>query len=165
MREKNCLNCDKKFSVHNYRFNTAKFCSRICADQWWVGKRKSQYGFPKGLIPWSKLHPELCKPNSGSFKKGQVGYWLGKKHIAIQGKNNPKWTGTDYRYWRQKALERDNYTCQKCGFRDEEIMEVHHRKSKGKFPELRFVLENLQTTCPNCHAIETRKLLKLKRNN
>jgi len=26
--------------------------------------------FKKGLIPWSKLHPELMKPNKGSFKLG-----------------------------------------------------------------------------------------------
>lgn len=34
--------------------------------------------FKKGHIPWSKIHPELCKPNSGSFKKGNIPWQTGK---------------------------------------------------------------------------------------
>lgn len=31
---------------------------------------KKKIGAPKGGVPWSKLHPELCKANKGSFKSG-----------------------------------------------------------------------------------------------
>lgn len=66
--------------------------------------------FKKGNTPWLKLHPELAKPNSGSFKKGQKklsnaysfskgnkinlgrpSWNKGKKCPQLSGKNNGGW--------------------------------------------------------------------------
>lgn len=68
---------------------------------------------------------------------------------------------------RHYTLLRDNYTCQGCGLKDEEIVQVDHIKNSALFPELKENIDNLQTLCPNCHArktnIEIREILKIKR--
>lgn len=165
MIQKKCLSCSKKYFAHNFRKDTSKFCSKNCADTFWRGKKKGTYSFPKGNIPWSKLHPELMKPNSGSFKKGERGYWFGKENLKIRGDKNNMWIGGGAVYCRNKALKRDNYICDECGFREPAIMEVHHIKSKKNFPKLKYNLDNLQTLCPNCHKRKTIKELKAKRIN
>ncbi len=52
---------------------------------------------------------------------------------------------------RKKVLERDNFTCQKCGFQDKTIqnIEIHHIKPKifGSDDNL----DNLITLCSICH--------------
>ena len=67
--------------------------------------------------------------------------------------NGEKRTG--YNYYKNKALERDNYTCQECGYSEELIMEVDHIKTRKDFPELINKLSNLVTLCPNCHRRKT----------
>lgn len=58
-----------------------KYCSKVCFYKYRdlsqprkkhdVSKGNSGW-FKKGLTPWSALHPELCKPNKGSIKKGDT---------------------------------------------------------------------------------------------
>lgn len=71
------------------------------------------------------------------------------------GDKHPNWKGGKWLYWRKQALKRDDYTCQVCHLRDEEIMDVDHIKPKRSSSQ-RFRWEiadihNLQTLCPNCH--------------
>ena len=76
---------------------------------------------------------------------------------------------TDPFYWsapwlavRQQALERDNYTCQKClrkwklGLipRPRDATMVHHIKPRKQYPELELVLDNLESLCDQCHNEE-----------
>ena len=56
---------------------------------------------------------------------------------------------------RVRCKTRDDYTCQVCGLREPEIMDVDHIKAKAKFPELQYELNNLITLCPNCHRRKT----------
>lgn len=47
--------------------------SRKAISEKMKGKHNSPGNeFKKGHIPYTKLHPEICKKNSGSFKKGQI---------------------------------------------------------------------------------------------
>jgi len=50
-----------------------------------------------------------------------------------------------------KILNRDEYTCQKCGYKDEggDGLQVHHKvpRSKGGSDEP----HNLNTVCEDCH--------------
>lgn len=75
------------------------------------------------------------------------------------GSRHPNWKGGKWLYWRRQALVRDDYTCQKCGLRDEEIMDVDHiepkRDSSKKFQNEIQDINNLQTLCPNCHKRKT----------
>lgn len=74
----------------------------------------------------------------------------------------------EWKKLRLKALERDNYECQKCkrlgevhvdsikieGERKTIELNVHHIKEIEDFPELALVLENLETLCLDHHNEE-----------
>lgn len=83
-----------------------------------------------------------------------------------KGEKHHKWNGgTREREWiwrkyRKKALERDEYECQRCGMDDEEHQEtfnqslhVHHKTRIGEFEEEEEAhqLPNLVTLCRPCH--------------
>lgn len=90
------------------------------------------------------------------------GYKATKEHKnrirkAHVGEGGASWRGGHIGWYTLKAKIRDNYTCQICGLRDEEIVEVDHIKPKKKFPKLSKVLENMITLCPNCHARKTKR--------
>ena len=76
------------------------------------------------------------------------------------GENNPFWKGGALRVKKRQATIRDDYTCQICGLRDVEIMEVDHILPRSVRPDLNLVLENLMTLCPNCHRRKTNRELK-----
>ena len=52
---------------------------------------------------------------------------------------------------RAQALERDDYTCMKCGVRHRSVRyEVHHLVPVSRGGD-GFALDNLQTLCRECH--------------
>lgn len=61
---------------------------------------------------------------------------------------------------RVNVLIRDNYTCQICGLHDEEIMEVDHIRPQALAPELKYMIDNMVTLCPNCHRRKTNRELR-----
>lgn len=54
-----------------------------------------------------------------------------------------------YKKWKKDVLERDLFTCQKCGHIGNLV--VHHIKSFADNMELRFDVNNGITLCQNCH--------------
>lgn len=108
------------------------------------------------------------------YKKGRVNYWKGKKrpkelneHLSkvvkaknLRGDKVPGWKGGCIAYWKEQAKKRDNYTCQVCGLREPEIMEVDRIIPASVKSEAKNSLENMMTLCPNDHrrkAIKDRK--------
>lgn len=76
----------------------------------------------KGKIPWNKGLKGVCKPNSGSFKKGNKGYWLGKKRPGMSKEKHFLWKGG-----LPKCL-----TCNKLlSRRDAVYCKSHYEKKKG----------------------------------
>jgi len=86
-----CLYCRKNI-IRKYRLTiedrkNIKFCNRKC--------------YKKGIIPWNKETVGIMKPNSGSFKKGNVPNYLFKKghpkpknaYKFLNGINNFAWKG------------------------------------------------------------------------
>lgn len=55
--------------------------------------------------------------------------------------------------FRQAVYERDEYTCQKCGFEDAEAdhLDAHHIIDRGEIPNGGYVPENGITLCKECH--------------
>lgn len=126
--------------------------------------------FKKGFTPWNKgksgyknFYPKNRK-KVGTRKKGYKHTEDAKKRMSKNrsGSNNGSWKGgitpetrkqrnsVQIKLLREKCFKRDKWTCQECGARSVYI-EAHHLKSWARYPELRFVLENLQTLCKECH--------------
>ena len=88
--------------------------------------------------------------------------WLAKIRPNMKGENHPLWKGgANKPYLRKAILQRDNFTCQICGLRDEEIMEVDHIRPKAIAPELYTEPTNLICICPNCHRRKTNRDIKI----
>jgi len=106
------------------------------------------------LVPYKEKRNQKCC----SLKCFKQRY---KKLFSKKGNKNIFWENGKWGYVKKLALKRDKFTCQKCGFRNIEIMQVDHIKEKisgGKD-----ILENAQTLCPNCHAKKTIRFLKKRR--
>ncbi|RDZ65412.1 HNH endonuclease [Haloferax sp. Atlit-12N] len=89
------------------------------------------------------------------------GKWLSNN---IVGSNHHQWEGGTLFYgeswWpvRRKALERDNYTCQRCGADSEELgqnPDVHHLNRVRDFddPSNAHTLSNVVSLCRSCHRL------------
>lgn len=109
-----------------------------------------------GVIGFQKGHPSFWKHETKKMVSERLKAMGHKPPIRI-GANHGNWKGGGLAYAKKKAKERDNYTCQECGFREDAIMQVDHIKPKKLFPSLIKLLENLATLCPNCHARKTIK--------
>lgn len=80
------------------------------------------------------------------------------------GRKNPNWKGGHKLYYgenwleqRQKALERDGYTCQSCGHNPgdgQRDLDVHHIRPLRTFdkPDDANALDNLVSLCRSCHS-------------
>jgi len=94
--QKNCLACGNIFHKKNTEsqkyWKSKKYCSSKCSLIFTqVRKQKNCYSFPKGHKTWNKGTKGICKPNSGSFKKGQISPNKGRKYPELSGENNPMW--------------------------------------------------------------------------
>lgn len=139
----NCIVCkiEADQEPNKVKKGLAKFCSRKCKGEY----QKIAY---KGAN----------NPFFGhKYTEDQIER-LRKNAKVLFGPDHPKWKGGRCgKYWGKQCLERDDYICQVCGLRDEEIMQVDHIKPKSLFPELKFDLNNLRTICPNCHERKSRR--------
>jgi len=63
---------------------------------------------------------------------------------------------SQYKEWRKKVFEQDNYICQDCGICSGNgkatYLTAHHIKSFAKYPELKFEISNGITLCEECHC-------------
>jgi 5-methylcytosine-specific restriction endonuclease McrA len=94
----------------------------------------------KGVMKaWNKGKPNvvIAKEKHWNWKGGKTNqYSLIKKSI-------------EWKQWRQKVFERDNYECQSC--ETNQKLCPHHLYSFSKYPEYRFETWNGQTLCVSCH--------------
>ena len=103
------------------------------------------------------------KPSNSptKFKKGHATWNKGLRGVQAK-ENHPNWKGGicsemyllrrsyEYGIWRNSVFERDNYVCQACGKRGDEL-NAHHILSFRDFPHKRFDISNGITLCKKCH--------------
>ena len=73
-------------------------------------------------------------------------FWKG----GINGQNDTLRHRREYKDWRKRVYERDNYVCQCCGDRGGRL-NAHHINSFSDHPELRYNIHNGITLCTKCH--------------
>jgi 5-methylcytosine-specific restriction endonuclease McrA len=126
---------------------------------------KGRTRFVNGHVPWNKGKKKeyLAK----YYKKGwKIPHPSSDKHYKWKGgiskgyREQKSMHIPEYKSWRSKVFERDNWTCQTCGKRGC-YLEAHHIKEWAKFPELRFDINNGVTLCYECHRL-TKKVRRIK---
>lgn len=140
------MGCGKSKEVPVNYPSKKKYCSNECR---------------KGSIPWNKGLKGVTIPPS---RKGCVPWNKGRTFPQIKGEKNINWRGgitpeaekirksLDYKDWRKRVIERDNYTCICCKTIQtrKNPMVVDHIKPFSLYPELRFEISNGRTFCKQC---------------
>lgn len=151
-----CLFCGEDFETETHRVKRGegKYCSHSCSFKMnhkikpitgksnpnWKGNLtkckgcKKYFHIPKCQEKFIKYCSKECR----------------SKH-RISPLNYLIRSSKDYKQWRTKVFERDNYTCQECGKKGN--LQVHHIKKFSKFKEHRFDLTNGLTLCLDCHKL------------
>lgn len=155
-----CSICGKEYLVKPSGEKRSKYCSKTC----WSKRTITQETRNKIR---NHLKGKRNSPKT-EFKKGNNPTLLRKKPYP-KGEKHPNWHGgkiplkigmrkwKEYKVWKKKVFERDDYTCQNCSISDKQknpiIIQAHHIKSVLTFPELMFDVDNGKTLCLNCHAL------------
>lgn len=158
-KDKICTVCNKEYYVVHSRVEKSKWCSSEC---------------------WSKRgetkNTNLCLHCGKEFKRYGVSKYCSRvcSHLDMVGSKSPTWIdgkslerdrarlGTEVREWRIQVYKRDNYTCQKCGYKGKEI-QAHHIIEWAKDESQRFNIDNGMTLCIDCHGkIHNRNFRQMK---
>jgi len=154
--QKSCEQCTKLFIAASDH-PEQRFCGRTC---WGLSQRGAR-------VPRIKQKCKQCQQvmlilPSYKTKKEYCSRACSRLHFnrIMSGPNNPVWIGGSNAYWKRKARERDNYSCQypRCDVKNApRIAHAHHKipRSAGG-PD---ALSNLITLCHRHHAATERLLL------
>ena len=81
-------------------------------------------------------------------------------HIKYNHDQN-SWTRGQLRYWRDRVLKRDNFTCQICfSHLKSDLLHAHHIFQKALYPEKALNINNGIALCYNCNRF-VHSVLKL----
>ena len=120
----------------------------------------------KGVLKWQKENPEKTKEYDRKYyrsHKKEINEKQRKHYAKLHPNAESKRCERHERNWEyasKKTLERDNFTCQKCGSKLN--VEVHHKDGTGRSQsrqrkEMNNNPDNLITLCHRCHILEDLK--------
>jgi len=116
------------------------FCSLSCRARWTGDKLKND-------SEYKERQRQLIKSKGNIPPKQEGGnHWNWKGGISKSNR------GQDYKYklWVRSVLAKDNFICGICGERGGKLS-GHHIKSWVESPELRYLVDNGQCLCYQCH--------------
>jgi len=135
------------------------FCSLECSSTWqsenWVGEKHP--GFNSGLVSCEQCGEQFYRKPSKQAENERtfcsLECWSHCQRVEGNGKVH---YGKNWAQQRGQARERDNHTCQTCGYtpsEGERALDVHHIRPVRTFetPKEAHKLENLLTLCRPCH--------------
>lgn len=165
---KKCPTCGKIFNVKPSSYERRKYCSKKCVKRPYNGYLK-KINTTGRMVKCQECGKEYWNYLS-YIKKGRKKFCsreCSSKHLSriFKGSNGSNWRGgitpldnQERKLFRQQivkdVLERDDFTCQKCGKKGGNL-QIHHIKEWSKHPELRFNKENCMTLCMKCHYFTT----------
>lgn len=122
--------------------------------------------FKKGLITdveyMNSVVPAVLRDNSKAIvHDGEIYIAFGKKPFSFEMTNGDYRKTKEYREWRAKVFERDNFTCKICGQVGGDL-NAHHIKTFKDYPALRFTVSNGITLCEKCHR-EVHKRMRARK--
>lgn len=109
-------------------------------------KRLSEYA--KGRKPSIESRRKMSMAQKKRVQAGLHNFWKG----GVSKEYKKRYYDVEYKYWRMRVFERDNFTCQFCGIRGVYVT-AHHIKSFAHYPDLRYELTNGVTLCEDCHKL------------
>ncbi len=123
LREKGHYKRDNSYLIKNNPAKTDKARKKISEAK--QGKNNAMYGRRGKLSP---------------------AYKHGKSKLE-----KLEWGRYEWKNWRRKVFERDNYTCRICGNDKGGNLEAHHIKKRSLYPELKYDVDNGITLCKSYH--------------
>mgnify|MGYP001609687887 CR=1 FL=1 len=147
-----CKNCGNKFSVMFCKSKIANYCSKKCkynCQDFRNKLSKSRTGKRAGNnhpLWGKKLDFKWRKKISEGHKGEKSSLWKG----GISPINTMIRASFEYKEWRKKVFERDNYICVLCKAKGK-YLNADHIKPFSLYPKLRFEVNNGRTLCIDCH--------------
>lgn len=140
-----CESCGKKLPENNPHFisNGYARCYRCALLEGFCTEDE----YLRGETYWSP------SPKYLEIEDGEIIVCYGKRR---EKREKNKRTSPEYKRWRTKVFQRDNYTCQRCNAKGVEL-NAHHIKPYQNYPELRLDNKNGITLCKVCHKYEHAK--------
>lgn len=147
-----CKVCKKP--ILDYKRANRKVCSKECfsinASNFMKGKILYKI-HPRGMlnkVPWNK-GKKMDKPvwNKGLTAKKDNRILSGKEHYKWNGGISLKY-GKEWKNIRKQIWKRDNFTCQKCGKKNVELIAHHIIPFEFSHDNN---LDNLISVCRSCH--------------
>lgn len=159
-----CEGCGNPFEIPRYR-SFRRFCSRQCWGKYvkdnglYIGENSPSFGreISKDVRLVMSERSKLLWQNSEYRRRNLV---LLDKYRFEFGERNPSWQGgksfEEYGQefndeLRNKVRERDNHTCQECGYTEEQLgytLSCHHIDYNKKNNRM----DNLISLCRSCHS-------------
>lgn len=139
---------------------------RHCGELFEVNLKMIEAGWGKGIFCSKECYN--AHPKSEEFKQ--------KISALFRGSGHPNWKGgvmkgrkdrnlMEYKNWRKAVFERDHFTCQECGVKNEKglgrtvKLEADHILPWGLYPQERYNVENGRTLCQDCHYLAKRETM------
>ena len=139
-------NSESRFLYYRKNSNVKEYISERLKLLWSNEKYAKQQS--KTKIELYKYHPELRIQMSATRQNIPLNEWVGFRSSDSDIRHS-----YEYKQWRSKVFERDNYTCQCCLKRGGHNLQAHHKENFSSNKDLRFDIDNGVTLCSNCHSL------------